>query len=151
MKTCLQAAALIAILSLGRPAMAWDNFVAHESLAEEGLTEARGDPQLARYLHEVLGVPNGIQSPLALQLGFDPTGVDPDLQPETPESQAPDPQNCTPSERSWEGSRLTDNLNKGREELDPGLPRRPAWSVGSAGACVAERVACRVVACGNAG
>ncbi len=125
MRACVLAAALIAIL--GRPAVAWDNFAAHERLAREALTEARAEQPLARYLHQVLDLADGTNSLLALQLGFDPIRVDPDIQPTTLESQAPDPQNCDPIQRSWEGSRLTDNLNW--LEDDPSSPRFPSDTI----------------------
>ncbi len=111
---------LIVVLTLPPTiAKAWDNFVSHERLSLKAMLAIADDETTLDALAENLGLREGLEQDLGLQLGFDPMGVDLDIQPTTLESQAPDPQNCNPIQRSWQGSRLTDNLNKTSDEPDP--------------------------------
>lgn len=104
---------------------AWDNFVAHEKLADAAITAALTSPGVASNLQENLLLPKGVTQPVAIQLGFD-AAIDADI---SPTNLSFDRSTCAPDQRAPAGSRLTDNLNKGDDEFDPFESKFPSRNI----------------------
>lgn len=94
--------ALTAVLCVGaEPARGWGNKISHQDLFDASLDNEPEALALERFLREGLGISEGANVRLAVQLGFD-ARIDAEIGP-----------------AGGDGSRLTDNLNKGKEELNP--------------------------------
>jgi len=94
--------ALAAALCLGtQPAHGWGNRISHQDLFDASLQSEPGAQALERFLREELGYTEGARIRLAVQLGFDGK-IDEEIGP-----------------AGGEGSRPTDNLNEGKDELEP--------------------------------